>query len=133
MGECKADGENSIGVKPAVTLEIPLEQPFYDLLRIELEGTNHENLEDLVRSWLWVQLDRRFYERADPCDVPVGVTDEVADRLVLRAEFYRQLGKDPETAWADTVTEFVDVRPVVLDENDEDVRKRFDGETDERE
>ncbi|QCC60761.1 hypothetical protein NP511_02120 [Natrinema thermotolerans] len=110
---------------PDVVVDVPLERPFYDLLRLEVErdDTGYETVEDLLKNGAWRLLSDLHSEFETQAEAPVGVSDEAARRMLLRAEFKRQTREgDGDLAWWDVVNNFVQVDPVILDESDEEVR-----------
>ncbi|MFC3957565.1 hypothetical protein [Halovivax cerinus] len=116
-----------------VSIDVTFERPFYDLIRLELEDDRlaHETVEEFVRAAAWFFLTTRHKEHEQEVEALVGVSEDIANRLVLRAKFEQESkGKDPETAWYDTVDSFIQVAPVLEDPAGKDVRDRFDGGAD---
>ncbi|WP_135535373.1 hypothetical protein [Halostella pelagica] len=109
---------------PEVAVDLSLERPFYELLRLEVDrdDSNFESVDELIETWVWVQLTRYHDRFGARVESPINVSDETVDRMMLRAEFARQRGKDPQFAWWDVVSDFVQVDPVILDEAGDEVR-----------
>jgi hypothetical protein len=105
-----------------VTLQIEVPEPLYRLLRLEADDGMDSG--DVLLKSTYANLTRYYAEEHEiEAAPPVGVTDEVAERMELLAEWRRQAGH--KYPWADTVSHFITAYPEPLDEGHEEVRPEW--------